>query len=148
VHTKADLFREYARVIDMCEGTKVKPCACVKVNGFALASEPPSEPQCYFDEMYSNLFEFALAIVENRPVFKGDYIYLGIGLNGDKYSVNKAFFETYKGHKFSWNPPKPKTVMVEMLREDAIKIADFFNISNCTSIWDRASVACKKALGQ
>lgn len=133
---KSDLFREYARVIDLCEGTKVKPWECVRIdNGiYHTYKDHPSfntEPERY---------TFALAIVDDRPVFKNDYIY--VGLCGDKYSANKELFYMYRGNFFSWNPPKPKTVMVELLREDAEEITKY------PTAWKNIAEACKKALNE
>lgn len=66
---RSDLFREYARVIDMCEGTKVDPEQCVKINSKAEFYDSPAfnaDP---------NKYTFAIAIVEDKPVFAGDVLY-------------------------------------------------------------------------
>ena len=65
---KADLYRELARVIDMCEGTVVDPKFCWKYEGVNINGMP------YFDSELEQ-YEFALGIVEGKPVFKGDKLY-------------------------------------------------------------------------
>jgi len=65
---RSDLYREWARVLDMCEGVDVAPNACVRFAGTELL-----DPSLFNanPEQYS----FALAIVEGRPVFAGDVLY-------------------------------------------------------------------------
>ncbi len=65
---KSDLYRELARVIDMCEGTGVDPKFCWKYEGVNINGMP------YFDSELEQ-YEFALGIVEGKPVFKGDKLY-------------------------------------------------------------------------
>ena len=96
---EAELHEEYARVIRMCKGTKVRPKICVKHCGIVLTldyiyfSLPPGE------------YSFAIAIVEDRPVFEGDVLYNEFG---------KLAAGSYKpcGESWSWNPPKKKTFML------------------------------------
>lgn len=149
--TQAELHREWARVLDMCEGTKVDRIDCFKYDyrqhkgcvHYFLAGEPSA-------------YEFAVAIVEGTPVFRGDELY---HLNGGKHLVQ--VIERHKNGKlalrcvdapyydgdwlenYSWNPPKPKTVMVEMLREDAEWLCD---MNKNPMTYYRISDACKKAL--
>jgi len=93
-----------------------------------------------FEKCFEEL-EFALAIVEGKPVFKGDELY---DMYGTKCTVNftdihnlkidSAYFESY-----SWNPPK-RTVMIELLVDDVKNmIANQF-------INHRTAIACSKAL--
>jgi hypothetical protein len=65
---KSDLYSELARVIDMCEGTGVDPKFCWKYEGVNINGMP------YFDSELEQ-YEFALGIVEGKPVFEGDRIW-------------------------------------------------------------------------
>ena len=59
----SDLFREYARILDMVEGTTIKPCHCIKnTNGQRFQNVPNflGTPEDY---------NFAVAIIDNKPVF-------------------------------------------------------------------------------
>lgn len=96
-------------------------------------------------------YEFPLAVVEGKAVFAGDELYLGtynktvkVSAKHDEYdgliyshlnSFGNAGFEN-----FSWNPPKPKTVMVELLVEDADGLI--------CGLGGRVALACRKALGE
>jgi hypothetical protein len=64
-----------------------------------------------------------LAIVEGRGVYEGDVLY---AKDGSKIIANHIGFTWDDQDNFakwikslSWNPPKPKTITVELLREDA-----------------------------
>lgn len=67
-----DLYTEYARVIEMCKGTALedKPWKCVKKTSptFMFYSSHPA-----FNE--NEQHEFAVAILEDKPVFIGDELY-------------------------------------------------------------------------
>ena len=64
---RSDLFREYARVMDMCEGTNVSVNKCIKDKGKIGVINLNID--------YFNDYEFALVIIEDRPVFKGDVLW-------------------------------------------------------------------------
>lgn len=90
---RSELYREYARVIDLCEGTRVKPSECVKIQGVLIGGDPEfiTHPECY---------TFALAIVEDKPVFVGDVLY--------NAHNEKVVITTSQGNfsNYTWNPPK------------------------------------------
>lgn len=67
---QAELYREYARVIDMCEGTTVRTWECIKTLSGICKWVPD------FSTYRPTAIDFALAIVESRPVFAGDEIYI------------------------------------------------------------------------
>jgi hypothetical protein len=109
---KSDLHREYARVIDMCELTSVNPLSCIKLGGIVCAL-----PEIYFTDKNIDTYTFAIAIVEDRPVFVGDELYWKSG-NNSKYKIkaikDDGWLVTDDNGIFhimgaSWNPPKPKT---------------------------------------
>jgi len=93
---KSDLYREYARVIDMCEGTNIKPIMCVLIRGELLYTPPYHD---YLGPQFSakilidadpNDHSFALCLVEGKPVFKGNTLYLkcdGMPLNSGEIKV-------------------------------------------------------------
>lgn len=150
---KSDLYREYARVIDICEsapygGAGIHPNDCVKHNDHRLSGVP------YFNGEPAK-WEFALAIVEGKPVFKGDDIW------HEKYGQVKAL--EFKNHNlfakksessypicgclgnYSWNPPKPKTITVELLRDDAEYLAGMKGFAPGAT-WTRIEKAAREAL--
>jgi hypothetical protein len=129
----AELYQEAARVAKLIEGTHLRMAEVVKINGQL------TRDICYeikFNDLSPGMYEFALAILEGRPVFRNDWIYF----KGEKYSANDQLFKFEMLSNFSWNPPKPKTVMVELLREDAEEICKF------AVSFERQAKACKKAL--
>lgn len=67
---KSDLYREWARVLDMCEGTEVSPGLCWMLNGLGRGQD--CIPKFNSDD---ERYEFAVAILEGKPVFVGDKVY-------------------------------------------------------------------------
>ncbi len=97
----AERYREYARVLDMCEGTSVYPWSCVKYMGkpWIMENRLDLDRQGHYD--------FAVAILEGKPVFIGDVLYhklteIGFDVTGD-VTVDSA--------KHSWNKPKRTFVL-------------------------------------
>jgi len=89
---KSDLHREWARVLDMCEGTKVNPLDCWKVRGVQYMVKPQ------FNADTSD-YEFAFAILEDKPVFVGDRVYRKTSGNEqvvfDAVGLNKVDWSLY-----------------------------------------------------
>lgn len=98
-----------------------------------------------------NIYEFPLAVVEGKPVFEGDELWNVP--NNFKFKV-KSIENEWCGVKpcligednrcgwvedCSWNPPKPKTIMVELTVEQA-ELGEKLGLTT-----DIAS-ACRKAL--
>lgn len=96
-----DLYLEYARVIKMCDGTKLEdtPWVCVKLDGAALRDNYGHPGLSAFIEKY----EFAVAVLEERPVFVGDRLWLK---DGHQFAVENDLYVDPKS--MSWTPPKPK----------------------------------------
>ena len=95
-------------------------------------------------------YRASIAEVEGKPVFEGDELY---GYFGLKFKASKSFNWNYQiesgDYPVSWNPPAPKTVMVELLREDVGYISDGkFTAINGAPLdpWIRMRSAFKKAL--
>lgn len=93
-----DLYLKYAEIIKMCQGTALDntPWVCVKISdGFESHPRFTQRPERY---------KFAIAILEDKPVFVGDVLYSNIGL---RYIV------TDRDTKaticlMNWQQPKPK----------------------------------------
>jgi hypothetical protein len=85
-------------------------------------------------------WEFPLAVVEGKPVFVGDELY---DKNGNKFIILDCYARV-SFVNLSWNPPKPKTVMVELLRENAEKCAN----GTVADSREVIILACRKALDQ
>jgi len=111
MNTLAYLYKEAVRVAEMIEGTNISFAECVKQDGCIY--KDPRNFTCSPDT-----YEFALAIVEGKPVFVGDVLYGNI--TGTPYIINGSMHpDGINNSNYSWNPPKPKTVMIELTREDA-----------------------------
>lgn len=85
--------RAKLKCLEMVEGTGLKWSAVVRGKTMIL-SVPPTFT------LDSDEYEFALGIVEGKPVWKGDEVYI----NDVKFIA-----ETVRAHLASatWNPPKP-----------------------------------------
>ena len=151
IKTERDLLAARIAVIDMCDGTGVKPEECWKYRGM--------KQLCYRADFqdYPELFERAIAIVENRPVFVGDTL-LSDGVNqfvaesadvimiqGKPVDVISSGPSQYAISFLSWNPPKPPTLMVELTREDAEIVSTMAYGSALASV-KRVQESIRKAL--
>ena len=136
--TRAGLLREAARVLDMIEDTSLVLAECVKLDGKLL------HRQSIFSFSDTSIdYEFALALIGNQPVFKGSVLYFN--KTGMATQVGYHNYPLTDEH-YSWYPPKPKTVMVELLREDAEAIASL-NAEGFSQA-QRVEDACRKALSE
>lgn len=86
-------------------------------------------------------WQFAIAEVEGKPVFPGDKLWC-------TYSSSCRVIEddNYDWTQYSWNKPKPKTIMVEMLREDAKHWAGYCQHTPGHVPSTNLYAACAKAL--
>jgi len=144
---KSDLYREYARVIDMCEGTGLEQFDCMKYMGCIYRDHNGSRNPS-FDRPASE-FSFALAIVEGKPVFEGDVLYFdGTCVAADIF-VHRATADCIvdqKGDcwsidKLHWTPPKPKTITVT-IPYDAAKE---FSVQ---TFWNNQFIAIQNAINE
>ena len=118
-------------------GVPAHACSFTPNNDASWSLNPPKQPLC---------------VVEGKPVFKGDKLYCKDGtyivINDIKNDAliadcsNGLRNSEYTFGFVSWNPPK-RTVMVEMLVEDAEYFTTTSVLSNMTQ---RMNAACRKAL--
>jgi len=135
--TRAHLFREYARIIEMCEGSDVHPTECVKVNGIAWSGisarcAPNSRKGDIAFDVDPKIYTFALFILENKPVFAGDNLYLRddeINVTGTRNGESMLFnwklgddAISLDNSVVSWNPPAPKTRRVRIYSDENLLI--------------------------
>ena len=134
--TLKELYLEAARVAELEEQYPTIFTIRYKNNYYNAASLM----NAYINwNAYRGEIEFALAIVEGKPVFVGDVLYYKT--NDESYGIR--WYPTNVNHVFdssSWNPPKPRTVMVELLVEDASYVA------NVGLVNTKMVQACRKAL--
>lgn len=92
------------KCLEMVEGTNLKWWEVLTMVG--CSETFTSEPMlCGPKNMYTTV----LGIVEGKPVWEGDTLYNKI--TNQEFKV-KNFTRAF--HTYSWNPSKPKTVMVEL----------------------------------
>lgn len=109
VEKRSDLHREWAKVLDMVEGTKADAGNCVKIDGLKNVSYFPR-----FD-LGIDRYEFALAIIDDKPVFVGDELNYSNGTKFIATGIDDAKSMIFSGvtayiiEGCSWNAPKPKT---------------------------------------
>lgn len=97
-------------------------------------------------------WQFAIAEVEGIPVFIGDELYTAttgkqtvICYNGHTLEFSDNSYEITS--KCSWNPPRPKTVMVELTVEDAeFFMSEMEYHGKSINAGFRMHNACRKAL--
>jgi hypothetical protein len=89
-------------------------------------------------------YELPIAVIEGKPVFVGDEWH---DCFGRKYVISDVHRGLNLHPELSWLTPKPSTVMVELLREDAEYLAKTAQdrLTGTYAI-DRAGVACRKAM--
>ena len=104
---KSDLYRKWAEVLDMCEGTGVDPVTCWRFNGYVQTSLPTFEFEPY-------QYTLMLTILEGKPVFVGDKVYANNcisaltvkGISKQKGYIFVGNCTNYDISILSWNPPK------------------------------------------
>lgn len=121
------------KCLEMVEGTRLKwwevAKFCGKVTTAPLMFSSPESS-----------YEIALGIVEGKPVWKGDRLYSTLSKEMFAAEINLGTNSPY----YSWNPPKPKTVVVE-LPLDYVK--NQAALSKHQRIWPTIlSKACAEAL--
>ena len=95
--SKAELYRRYADVIEMAEKVSVEPIKCVRFYGVTK-----SVPDFLSDD--TDGYEFAIGIVEGKPVFIGDVLYRKD--DGERFFVqnNPSYLNGYE-YNLTWTKP-------------------------------------------
>lgn len=143
---RADLLIAAGESIKMQEKAGIEPV--VKFDGGIRSAEVSNFGSSKFGIQE---YEFPLAVVEGKPVFVGDELYSM--RSGKKIVIGNSLSGSCFGADWvavvSWLPPKSRTVMVELLREDAEYLSRTAQ-ERLTTVYaiDRAGMACRKALEQ
>ena len=128
---QAELFKKYSDILIICTVFGFsKPWGCVKVDGTVLGGScNPS-----FLGSYSS-YEFALGILEGRPIFKGDKVWsYGHEYKFDSKNFNEFWVSSATStvcvsrrlDELTWTPPAPKK--------------QFFMLGNKTYVLPTASI--------
>jgi hypothetical protein len=128
----SEFFAEASRAAKM-EETYPDACTlkyksrCYKVKDFTSYVNWES---CFHE------IEFAMGILEGQPVFKDSELYL----DGKKQVAGLTRFLICDGPSWSWNPPQPRAVMVELSVEDAkhIVTSRLTGLSECSEAFHKA----------
>ena len=131
---KSEFFRKAADCIEMCESAGIAPTA--KYDG--------ATQHCEFSARFYDRYEFPLAIVEGKPVFAGDKLY---GDKGGIFTAHECLTIHGGSEKLSWNPPKPKTVTIELPYLEAIELRNHLGKLMCGTLMDSYTTV-KTALEQ
>lgn len=123
------------KCLEIVEGTDLK--------WFEVLRGSKSKVEYFHPPLLNNAldhYEVALGILEGKPVWNGDTLY---NESGEPIKAYKGL--NFKYAKFwSWNPPKPKTVMVELPLD---YVENQAALSKHQRIWPTIlSKACAEAL--
>ena len=139
---QAELYELWARTIRMCAKAGIEPRY-----KYRLIQYRHPDLSCDFED-----YDFPVGVVEGKCVFKLDEMYCG----DTKFIISgvrreASVFESlspkpryYLIEHCSWNPPKPKTIMVEHLLSDVEYIAEC--LRHCGDYSSRIADDFRKAL--
>ncbi len=117
IKEKADLHRKYANALDLCDKHGIDTESACRVDDCTYYGTPTFT-------MESSSYTFPVAVVEGKCVFVGDKLW---HKDGTEYTVQAV--ENHSGRmafrtihspyidgdfadNYSWNPPKPKTFVL------------------------------------
>lgn len=142
--TAAQCYRELARVMEL---TGCKSSVAVLDSGYikwvpGVWGNSELAPAFVRPEDW----EFAIAILEGKPVFIGDEVF---DVLGNTVTVNQYHFDmpAVNWEKLSWNPPKPKTALIELPLEMVEIVGDPRCLITSSDL-DTIINACKAFLGK
>ena len=103
----------YIRVIEMCEkynkehGTDVKPWECVRLHH----TKAPLYQHPDFAKYEPEIYQFAITILEAKPVFVGNKVWLK---KAEQFITitDLINFDGIRDDFCSWNPPKRETAII------------------------------------
>ncbi len=104
IKNRADVYQGFANTIRMCGESDL----VYKYNNLTFRVRENESPDTRHTPC---LYKFPVAYLENKPVFVGDKIYSKefgnvFVIDGYDYNPNSV------AQNYSWNPPKPKTFML------------------------------------
>lgn len=127
--------RAKLKCLEMVDGTGLDWWEVITAKGFTESFNAPPEFNLDGSE-----YIIALGVVEGKPVWDGDTVWF-ITTEGAYYRQIATIKHDFKLAGWSWNPPKPKTVMVELTVEDAEHLSNVYGRENSS-----IHLACRKAL--
>ena len=129
-----EAYEIIARVMRMCDETNVSWLDCFRGKRQKVST-------C--DSLMGGSIVAAIAIIEDKPVFIGDRYYDRKG-NKQVATTHDIQWSSDWWKDCSWNTPKPKTVPVEILVEDAEWVVKMYHSSY--SALGTIARTCRKAL--
>lgn len=147
--TELESTRAKLKCLEMVEGTKLNWWDVVRFDGCNSGH--------YLSFGSDRKYEFALGVVEGKPVWEGDRLYDSTGCVFTAKTIEDGSMCGYITPNIvrvmpielvSWNPPSPKTVMVGLPIEDVEYYASErkLTLAEIEGMIDRRALACKKAL--
>lgn len=113
--SRNNLYLKYAEVIKMCKDTELEeyPWRCVSYKDEILTSHPNFNNGPNFSNKFED-YKFALAVLENKPVFAGDTVYhkdsgQEFVIDEDGYfGVHGINLHISSNNDLTWEKPKEK----------------------------------------
>ncbi len=100
--SKSDLHRKYADALDLCDKHGIERSFAVRIDEVDFCQYPDFS-------RHFKAYSFPLAVVENKPVFKGDKLWnIAVGF---EFTVTDSPL-TLLDKNCSWEKPKPKTFIL------------------------------------
>lgn len=109
--TEIEKLEAQIKCMKMVDGTGLKWWEVVKINGHRVYDRVDFS----WD---STAYTFALGVLEGKPVWSVAVLYREDGISAEASTLMNL-----SSGRWSWAPPKPKTVMVELLVADAVEFA-------------------------
>lgn len=144
-----EVVRLTLKCMEMVEGTRLEWWACLRwvgtQNPLKIIADNTAEKQLLYIMGTSGLqqqnssIEVAVGVINSKPIWKGDEYYDSKGLVWRAMDNNKLYTKEYWAD-CSWNPPLPKTGMVEL------PISHIISYSEHYKEMPILAEACKKTL--
>lgn len=106
--TELEIAKLKVKCMEMVEGTNLKWWNVLKFRlVYNIWEILHSEPKFNWG---ADDYKLAIAVVEGKPVWEGDTLYF----NGEKCTIKQTTRALCSMHLWSWNPPQPKTLTIEL----------------------------------